>query len=227
MANIESGTINFQGKTGKISGFLAKPMVAGTKTAILVVQEWWGVSQFVKEITRSLANDGHVALAVDLYDGKIAANPEQAMEYKNSLRDEKAMNYLTAGLNYLKNLGVKKIGVIGFCMGGRLALIFSTAQKVDALVDFYGAPIPEQLPLVKDISSPIMAIFGGKDKSIPEEDVNNFRRELVKNDKPNKLEIYPNVGHAFFNHTRPEVYNKDASLDVWPKVLNFFKENLK
>ena len=224
---IESGVVSFQGKKGKVSGFLAKPTLAGTKNAIIVVQEWWGINDFVKNVTKNFAKQGYVALAVDLYDGKVTKNGQEASAMMYSLSIEKAMHHLSAGYNYLKNLGVKKIGTVGFCMGGRIALIFAATEKLDAAVDFYGAQIELQFSYVKNLSCPIFCIFGGKDPSISEDEINELRREFIRNNKEYKIETYPNATHAFFNDTRPEVYNKEAANDVWPKVVEFFNKNLK
>lgn len=227
VTEIESGTVSFAGKSGKISGFLCKPALSGTKNAIIIVHEWWGLTDFVKNVAKSFARQGYVSLAVDLYDGKTTMDASQASELMNSLDQEKSIGYLSAALGYLKKLGVKKIGVMGFSMGGKLSMIFASTEKLDAAVDFYGVHIPAQVPFVKNLSCPVLCIFGGKDKSATNDDINVLRRELVKNSKKNVIEIYPNAGHAFIDNTQPQNYNKDASIDAWQKVFDFLNDNLK
>src|SRR5688572_17656990 len=159
--------VTFSSGAEKASGILVAPPGKGPSPAVIVIQEWWGLDAWVKDQARALAGEGYVALAVDLYRGKVTANPDEAHQLMNGLPPDRAMRDLKAAFAYLQGRpDVKKdrIGVIGWCMGGRYAMALATEEPgLAAAVAYYGAP-PTDPAAVARIKAPVLGNFGGDDK---------------------------------------------------------------
>ena len=214
---------------GKTGGFLATPKGTGKYPGVLVIQEIWGVVENIKDITRRLAGEGYVALAVDLYDGKTVANLEDGRSIREKISEEMMLRDINAGFEYLKSLTKVKpnrIGSVGYCMGGGLSLRLACENKeLAAAVVFYGRN-PSPIDLVKNINCPLMGNYAGEDKGITEADVNFLRDTLKKYGKTHDIKIYPGAPHGFFNDTR-ESYRPEAAKDAWQRVLNFYGKYLQ
>lgn len=212
-----------------VRGYLARPKDAtGPLPGLIVIHEWWGLNDNVRAMTRRLAGEGYQALAVDLFGGSVADNPDAAMKQVNAVMQnrEPAGDNLKDAYAFLEGKGAKKIGVIGWCFGGGWAL--GTAMllpgKIDATVIYYGRVETDKEKLAP-IKSPILGLFGGKDKGIPVEGVRAFEKALKELGKPAEIHIYENADHAFANASGGN-YNPEAAKDSWAKTAAFLKKNL-
>lgn len=212
---------------GDIMGYLAKPAIDGNFPGIVMIHEWWGLNDNIKEMADNLASHGYVVLAVDLYGGDIATTSEQARELIasfDSLQGIKNMNSATAFLN--ENYSLEKIGSIGWCFGGGQSLNLAlNSDDVDATVIYYGSLVTDTEEL-SSIHWPVLGIFAELDKGITIETVNAFESSLNELEIENEITIYPGVDHAFANPSG-EQYAPDESKDAWGKTIAFFESNLK
>ena len=229
--------VTFPSGAGKASGFsigkglLVTPAGRGASPAVIVIQEWWGLDPWVKDQARALAKEGYVALAVDLYRGKVTANPDEAHQLMNGLPPDRAMRDLKAADAYLQGRpDVKKdrIGVIGWCMGGRYALALATEKPgLAAVVAYYGAP-PTDPAAIARIKAPVLGNYGGEDKGPSPDDVRAFEAAMKKAGKAIDVKIYEGAPHAFANVNNPwKGYREAAARDAWARTLAFFAKHLK
>lgn len=210
-------------------GYLAKPDGNGPWPGVVVIQEWWGLNDNIRNITDRLAREGFVALAPDLYYGETAAEPDDARKLAMAMEWDDALVVIQSAIDYLIGLPAvqpKKIGVIGFCMGGGLAWHGSAKLKnIGAAVPCYGGGPEMTSDEVARISAPVLAIFGELDKGVSPEvaqrranmmDAAGIRHETI---------IYPEAQHAFMNDDRP-AYNPAAAEAAWQRISAFFHESL-
>jgi carboxymethylenebutenolidase len=192
-----------------------------------MVQEWWGLNDHVKDVAGRLAAEGYVVLAPDLYAGKVTASPDEAAKLMQSLDQERAMKVLNAAVQYLKGHRAVKgesIGVTGFCMGGSFALLLACNHDVKAAVPFYGDVPPDDE--LQKISAPVLFIGAENDFWITKDKMARLDAALKRYGKTGEVKVYPGVSHAFFNNTRPDVYNVEAAADAWDRLKTFFATNL-
>ena len=218
----------FQANGNKPQGYLAIPK-SGSGPSIVVIQEWWGLVDHIKSICDRLADEGFLALAPDLYHGQTTKSPDEAAKMMMALRIDQAETELRGAINYLlghpANTG-KRVGVVGFCMGGALSLYAATKNSsVGACVVFYGGH-PNVNPDLPNLNAPLLGIYGEKDGSVTPALVHKLEDELKRLGKSAEIHIYPGVGHAFFNDSRPEIYNAQAAADAWSRTIDFLKSNL-
>jgi carboxymethylenebutenolidase len=212
----------------KVDGWLAKP-AAGKGPAVVVIQEWWGLVPHVKDVTERFAKEGFVAFAPDLYHGKTTTSPDEAGRLLMELDVERAGREIAgAGAFLLKRpeCASKKFGVIGFCMGGALAQYAATSNpNVGAAVSFYGGF--KKVPLDwKHLASPLLLLYGGKDTGVPASDAKPLEEKLKGMGKDVEAIVYPDAGHAFFNDSRANVYDPQASVDAWKRTLALLRRAL-
>jgi carboxymethylenebutenolidase len=213
-----------------VSGVLYEPSGKGPFPAIVVIHEWWGLNDWIKEQASKLADQGYVTLAIDLYRGKVATNGDEAHELMRGVPEDRATRDLLAASNYLrsqKNVKADKVGAIGWCMGGGYSLDLAINDpKLAAAVINYGhlATEPETL---KKINAPILGIFGGKDRGIPVDSVQQFAAELKKQGKKVDVTVFPEAGHAFENPNNKAGYRADDAADAWQRTVKFFASTLK
>lgn len=226
-----SSTVEFPGgkSSKKTVGFLAKPKNAHKNPAVIVIHEIYGVVDHIKDVSRRLADAGYVALAVDLFNRKTVLTLEEGRRLRADLSEDKIMGDINGGFNYLQSLeyvNPKRIGSIGFCMGGGLSLLLACKNKYLAgAVVFYGRN-PSPIELVKDIRCPILCNYAGADMAITESDISLLKETLEKYGKTFDIKIYLGAPHAFFNDTR-ETYRHEAAIDAWKRTLAFFNKYLK
>ena len=223
--------VTFTSGADKAMGMLVTPAAKGPSPAVIVIQEWWGLDDWVKQQARALAGEGYVALAVDLYRGKVTANPDEAHQLMNGLPPDRAMRDLKAAFAYLQGRpDVKKdrIGVIGWCMGGRYALALTTEEPgLAAVVAYYGAP-PTDPAAIARIKAPVLGNYGGDDKGPSPEDVRAFEAAMKKAGKTADVKIYEGAPHAFANVNNPwKGYREAAAKDAWSRTTAFFARHLK
>jgi carboxymethylenebutenolidase len=228
---ILSSMVEFSGGNlaRKTKGFLVKPKEAARYPAVIVIHEIWGLVEHIKDVSSRLARQGYVALAVDLFEGKKVSKLEEGRELREKFTEDKILGDLNGGYNYLKALDYvnpKRIGSVGFCMGGGLSLLLACYNReLAAAVVFYGRN-PSPIDLVKNISCPILCNYAGADFSISESDINLLKQILTKYGKVFDIKVYPGAPHAFFNDTR-ESYRPEAAKDAWERTLKFYNKYLK
>jgi carboxymethylenebutenolidase len=219
-------TVETSSAEAAVSLFLARPAVPGQNPAILIIHEWWGLNDHIKDIAQKFARAGFAAAAVDLYDGVVTRDAAEAGKLMSSLDPKKALANLNAAINHLRSANfVSAVGVTGFCMGGVYTLLSACNFRVDAAVAFYG--IPDDLSPIEKLSCPLLFIGGELDKWITVEKMQRLDAELQKHHKEAEVKIYAGADHAFFNDTRPEVYSEKDAKDAWQYTLEFFSRHLK
>lgn len=224
--------VQFKSESGTVKAYLAKPQGDGPFPAVVLIHEWWGLTDWIKENADRLAQKGYVALAVDLYRGKATNDPGEAHELMRALDQNEAVADLKAGVNYLETqpfvAKAKKLGVLGWCMGGGYSRQLAQASdRIGATIICYGSVTtqPEQVALLK--GKPVLGIFGGTDRGIPVAQVRQFGDMLKKNGGTDvNIKVYDDAGHAFM---RPggTSYNAKAATDAWSQIDGFLASHLK
>jgi len=229
--DISSSMVQFQGgnPNRKTEGFLAAPKEPGRYPSVIVIHEIWGLVDHIKDVSKRLAQEGYVTLAVDLFDGKTLSKLEDGHRIREQLTDKKILADLNGGHAYLKTLkyvNARRTGSIGFCMGGGLSMLLACHNpEIIAAVVYYGRN-QSPIDLVKNLSGPVLCNFAGADVVITEEDVNLLKQTLTKYGKAFDIKTYPGAPHGFFNDTR-ENYRSEAAKDSWERVLKFYGKYLK
>ena len=220
--------ISYQTNGRTTPGYLAAPTQPGP--GIVVIQEWWGLVPHIEQIADRFAGAGFVALAPDLYHGEQAKSPDQAGKLMMSLRIDDASRDLAAAIDHVAALPqttTKKVGTVGFCMGGALSLYAACRNpEVGACVVFYGGH-PNVKPDLASLQAPVLGIFAGKDGFVTPAAVAELDQQLTALGKRHEFHTYPNADHAFFNDHRPEVHDAAAANDAWEKTLAFFRRELR
>src|ERR1700678_2159989 len=223
-------TVEFPSGKETIGGFLAVPNKPGIYPGIIVVHEWWGLNDWVKQQAEKLAAQGYVALAVDLYRGKVADNPDLAHELMRGVSPDRATRDLQAAYDLLAsqpNVKKDRIGSIGWCMGGGYSLDTALAEPhLAATVINYGHLATEPSEL-KKINAPILGLFGGQDRGITPDDVRKFQQAMEQLGKKVEVKIYPDAGHAFENPNNKQGYRPEDAADAWQRTVDFLATTLK
>ena len=212
-----------------VQAVLYTPDGKGPFPGIIVIHEWWGLSDWVKEQASKLADQGYAALAIDLYRGRVATTPEEAHELMRGVPEDRAAQDLRAAFAFLKsqpNVKKNRIGAIGWCMGGGYALDVALQEPgLAAGVINYGHLATTQESLRK-VHAPILGIFGGKDQGISVDDVKKFEQGLKAMARTVEIHIYPDAGHGFENPVNPN-FRPDDTADAWRLTVRFLDQTLK
>ena len=220
--------VQFPFAGGTTGGYLSEPK-NGSGPAVVVIQEWWGLVDHIKDLCDRFADEGFVALAPDLYHGKTTKSPDEAGKLMMAMRIDEAERDLGAAVDYLSTLDSttsEKTGVVGFCMGGALALYTATKNpKVGACVVFYGGH-PKVKPDLPNLHAPVLGLYAEKDSFATPALARDLERQLKDLGKEIEVKIYQDADHAFFNDTRPEVYNAEAAADAWQRTVEFLRKHL-
>jgi len=221
---MQERTLSFGTAGGDTTAYVAMPETADKK-AVIVIQEWWGVNDHIKDIANRYASEGFIAIAPDLYRGKIATNPDEASKMMKDLAIEDGIDTIRNAIsNVSEELGISHFGITGFCMGGTYALRAACElEGLSAAAPFYG-DVPEE-EVLKKLRTPTVFISGTKDQWINTEKVAALEDVVERYELPLESLKYE-ADHAFFNDTRPEVYDPVAASDAWAKVIGFFKDKL-
>ena len=229
MADIRTQTVEFSANGEIGTGYLAIPEGDGPFPGVIVVQEWWGLDTHIKDVAGRFAKEGFVALAPDLYHGKVTAEPDEAQKLMMSLNMPQASKELVKAADYLASrteVAGRGIGATGFCMGGGLALTLATeSERIKAAAPFYGGN-PSPIDKVANLRGPVSASYAEHDGWITAAVREELKQALSQAGIQHEIKIYPGTEHAFFNDTRAEVHNRDASEDAWRRMLTLFRENL-
>jgi len=223
----EMVTLEVNGKS--TSAYLVLPEGSGPWPGVVVIQEWWGLEEHIKDVARRFADEGFVAIAPDLYYGQIATEPDEAKKLRMALEWDKALTAIQVAIDVLvahDSVSSDNMGVIGFCMGG--GLTWHAAAKlnhVGAAAPFYGGGPEMTDEEVGQISVPVLAIFGELDQGVSPEVANRRAAQMDKAGIKHETIIYPEAQHAFFNDTRA-AHHPEAAADAWQRVKKLFKEAL-
>ena len=232
VASIRETTVQYQsGKVG-MKAFVAAPQTKDKRPAILIVQEWWGLTEHIKNIARRYAAEGYVAIAPDLYSRlghALTTDAGEAGKLMNTLKQEDGLTDLNATVAYLKSVpevDAAKIGITGLCMGGSYALMLPCVSlEIKAAVPFYGQ-VPNPDTPIQKLACPVLYLYGEDDGWITKADVQRLVAALKKYNKAGEIKTYPGAPHAFFRDTDPSVYRPEAARDAWVRTKAFFKQHL-
>jgi carboxymethylenebutenolidase len=220
--------VQFPFAGGNTGGYLATP-ASSSGPGLVVIQEWWGLVDHIKDVCDRFAAEGFVALAPDLYHGKTTKSPDEAGKLMMALRIDEAERDLSAAVEYLStqdSTTSEKIGVVGFCMGGALSLYTATKNSsIGACVVFYGGH-PNVKPDLPNLHAPVLGLYAGKDGFVTPALVRELEQKLKDLGKQIEVVMYNDADHAFFNDARPEVYNAEAATDAWQRTIEFLRKHL-
>lgn len=220
--------VEFKSNGGTARGYLSVPE-SGGGPGVVVMQEWWGLVPHIKDVADRFAAEGFVALAPDLYHGDVAKSPDEAGKMMMALNIEQTEKDLRGAVRYLLDheaTSGDKVGTVGFCMGGALSLFgASKNEQVGACVVFYGIH-PKVEPDFDNLRAPVLGIFAEKDGFVTPDVVRALEDTMREHGKSIETHTYPGTDHAFFNDTRPEVYDADAAADAWRRTLAFLRAHL-
>jgi len=220
--------IEFASDGDRVKGYLALP-AAGRGPGVLVIQEWWGLVEHIRDVCDRFAREGFVALAPDLYRGETAADPDRAGRLMMGLEIPRAARDLDGALKALLDQPATdgpRVGAIGFCMGGQLALFAATRNaRIGAVVDCYGVHPNVKLDLA-GLRAPVLGIFAERDGFVTPAVAHKLAADLEAAGKSVHCEVYPGVDHAFMNDSRPDVYDAAAAARAWSQALAFLRAEL-
>jgi len=226
----DSKAVFYKSGDETVEGILYTPPGKGPYPALIVIHEYWGLNDWIKEQGSKLADQGYVTLAIDLYRGKVATTPDMAHEIMRGVPEDRAKRDLHAAFAFLAaqpNVKKDRIGSIGWCMGGGYSLDVALQEPgLAATVINYGhlATDPDAL---KKINAPILGLFGGQDHGITPDDVHTFEQTMKQLGKKVDVKIYDDAGHAFENPNNKTGYRADDAADAWKRTLAFLADTLK
>ena len=221
--------VEFQANGQTANGYLAIPRAGRGFQAgpgVIVIQEWWGLVDHIKDVCERFAAEGFVALAPDLYHGTTTKSPDEAGKLMMALRIDEAEKELNGAVQYLLDHDAvtgDKVGVVGFCMGGALALYAASKNaNINSCVVFYGIH-PNVKPDLPNLQARVMGNYAENDAFVTPDIARQLEQQLKALGKQVDFKIYPGTDHAFFNDTRPEVYNAGAATDAWQRTIQFLR----
>ena len=230
--DIVTREVTYAGHACSLKAYVAEPADAEWSPAAIVVQEWWGLNEHIRDVARRLAREGYFAIAPDLYSRqgyKVATDPNTAAQLMGGLKKEDGIADLQTTVEWLraqKETRATRIGITGFCMGGSYAMLLPCESKeIAAAAPFYGEIPPDEK--LQHLNCPIFYAYGENDGWIQRADVERLAAALKKFDKKGEVKIYKGCSHGFFNDTRPDVYRADEAKDAWERTLKLFAANLK
>jgi carboxymethylenebutenolidase len=232
---LHNSSVNYYGNNNS-TGYLVYPELANNSQqqlpAVIMIHEWWGLNEYIKNQADILAREGYVVLAVDLYQGEVATTSDRSRELASSVRNNpaSAIDNLQSAVNYVKSLQIvdgNRIASLGWCFGGDWSLqltVNSSEDPLAATIVYYGRPITEAESL-SNIHWPILGIFGDQDQAIPVESVKQFAAALNASGVTNDIYLYKGVGHAFANPSGDNYAPKETA-DAWQKTIGFLEKYL-
>ncbi len=223
---MQTRTLHFSTANGDTTAYCAAPDNKDEDIpAVILIQEWWGLNDHIKDIAGRYADEGFIAIAPDLYRGKVASDPGEASQLMHDLEIEDGINTITNAVAAARHeFGNSHFGITGYCMGGTFALRAACdVEGIAAAAPFYGDIAPEDS--LKKINVPVVFVSGLRDAWINPAKVSELEAAVDKYELPVEVLKYDS-DHAFFNDTRPDVYDEAAAKDAWAKVIGFFRDNL-
>lgn len=229
-ASPEPQKVSYQSGNDTVQALLYLPTGSGPHPAIVVIHEWWGLNDWVKEQAADFASLGYVALAVDLYRGQVANDPDTAHQLSRGLPQDRGVRDLVSAVQFLgqrKDVSAKRIGAIGWCMGGGYAIQLAIAEPaLRSVVVNYGSLPTDPASLAK-IHASILGNFGGQDKGILPSSVDAFAAEMKKLGNPPDVKIYPDAGHAFENPNNKTGYRSEDAASAHARIVTFLSSTLQ
>ncbi len=226
----EPQAVSYRSGDETVQATLYMPKGEGPFPALVVIHEWWGLNDWVKQQASNLADQGYVALAIDLYRGQVATTPDEAHQIMRGVPEDRANRDLLAATAYLRSLkevNGKRVGAIGWCMGGGYALDLAVADpKLKVAVINYGHLASDKTTL-KKIHASILGIFGGQDKGISVADVHTFETAMTALDKKVDIHIFLDAGHGFENPNNEQAYRAEDTAKAQKMTQDFLQKNLK
>jgi carboxymethylenebutenolidase len=232
IARAQSGgkMISFPSGSESASGYLAAPEGSAKKPAIVVIQEWWGLNDWVKKKADHYAAEGYVALAPDLYRGKVATDSDTAHQLMRGMPEDRAIRDLKAAVAYLRtrpDVDPKRIASIGWCMGGGYSLALAIAEpSLAGTVIYYGRLVTDP-GVIAGLRVPLLGNFGGQDQGIPPASVSEFEKAAKSGGKSVDFKVYPDAGHAFASSPDPKVFRAADAKDADARADAFLSKVLK
>jgi len=230
-SSASAGTmVSYPSGAETVSGYLAAPEGATKKPAIVLIQEWWGLNDFMKRKADRFAKAGYVALAVDLYRGKVATDSDTAHQLMRGMPEDRALRDLKAAVAYLRtrpDVDAQKIGAVGWCMGGGWALNLAVAEpSLAGAVLYYGHLMTDDATIAA-LKVPLLGNFGGQDQGIPPASVREFESKAKAAGKSVDFKIYPDAGHGFASSKDPQTFRAEDARDADARTDSFFGRVLK
>src|ERR1700719_2667457 len=222
--------VSYKSGDETVQGILYTPAGKGPFPGLVVIPEYWGLNDWVKEQASKLADQGYVSLAVDLYRGKVATTPDMAHELMRGVPEDRAKRDLHAAFEFLQsqpNVKKNRIGAIGWCMGGGYALDVALEEPTLAVDVINYGHLATDADSIKKINAPILGLFGGQDQGITPDDVHEFEAAMKQAGKKIEIRIYDDAGHAFENPNNKSGYRAADATDAWKRTLDFLAANLK
>lgn len=230
MTELVRGMVEFKINGETAPGYMARPAGDGPFLPVVVLQEWWGLDDHIKQVVDRMADAGFAAIAPDFYRGQVALEPDDARRLAMQLERPKALADVQGAVDFLLSqpfVAAGGAGVMGFCMGGAIAGSMSyLGRDVGAVVAFYGGGFKIDDDIASAIKAPFLGIYGDQDRGIPLEVVQENQRQLERHGIEHEIIVYPDAPHAFFNDTRPSSYRADHAQDAWARALDWFREHL-
>jgi carboxymethylenebutenolidase len=226
----EGKPVSYKSGDETVQGILYTPTGKGPFPALIVIHEWWGLNDWVKDQASKLADQGYAALAVDLYRGKVATTPDVAHEIMRGVPEDRAKRDLHAAFDFLAsqpNVKKDRIGSIGWCMGGGYSLDVALQEPTLAAAVINYGHLATETDALKKINAPILGLFGAQDRGIPPADVKKFGATLDQLGKKIDIKIYDDAGHAFENPNNKEGYREADATDAWKRTVEFLASTLK
>ena len=223
-------SVSYKSGDETVQGILYTPAGKGPFPALIVIHEWWGLNDWVKDQASKLSDQGYVTLAVDLYRGKVATTPDMAHEIMRGVPEDRAKRDLHAAFEFLASQSdVKKdrIGSIGWCMGGGYSLDVALQEPTLAATVINYGHLATDTEALKKINAPILGLFGAQDHGITPDDVKKFGAILDQLGKKIDVTIYPDAGHAFENPNNKDGYRAADAANAWNRTVAFLAANLK
>ncbi len=231
--SIRESLVQYPSDKVTMRAYVAAPQTKERRPAIIVIQEWWGLTDHIKDVAHRYAAEGYVAIAPDLYSRlgyALTTDPGEAGKLMGTLQQEDGLKDLNATVAYLQSIpevDATKIGVTGFCMGGSYALMLACVNRaIMASAPFYG-PVPNPDAPLQQLSAPVLYFYGEDDGWITKSDVQRLAVGLKKYHKSGEIMTYPGAPHAFFRDTDTTVYRPEAAKDAWVRATAFFNQHLR
>lgn len=221
--------VSYPSGSETVSAYLATPAGPGKHPAIVVIHEWWGLNDWVKGKADEFAKRGYVALAVDLYRGKVAQDPDMAHQLMRGLPDDRALRDMKGAVAFLRarpDVDASKVASIGWCMGGGLSLDLAVAEPTLSGAVIYYGHLMTNPDTISALKVPLLGNFGGQDQGISPESVKEFAAEAKKDGKSVDFKIYPDAGHGFASSKDPKVYRTEDAKDANARADAFLKKVL-
>jgi carboxymethylenebutenolidase len=230
---VNAREVNYPGKACTLKAYVAEPSHSGHQhPAVIVLQEWWGLDEHIKDVARRLAAEHYFTVAPDLYSrqgSKVTNDPNLAGELMSGLKQSDGIDDLLSTIGWLKaqsNVRASHIGVIGFCMGGSYAMALPCVSRdIKAAAPFYGEIPPDEK--LQNLNCPLFYAYGENDGWIQRKDVDRLASALSRFNKTGEVRVYSGCSHGFFNNTRADIYSAKDARDAWERSLRLFEQNLR